>query len=177
MGLLYNCCHYAVSLFYTFELATFALVDAASGSPTADASLKALDNNSVELADAVGSVYGTEARDSFLELWRNHIGFFADYTTAKVAGDEAAMSEAKKNLEGYTEDAATFFSEANLNIDKAAQKKGLAKHAEQVIGIVDAYAAKDYDKAFVFEEEAYNHIGMAADGLAAAIVKQYPDKF
>ena len=159
------------------DLATVALVDAATDSPSSEASLAALDANSVELAGAVGSVYGDDAEESFLALWREHIGFFADYTTAKVGGDEAAMQEAKDNLEGYTDQAASFFADANPNIDKDGFQEGLNTHVTQVVGIVDAYAAGNYEQAFETQEEAYNHIGMAADNLADAIVKQYPDKF
>ncbi len=159
------------------ELSTIALVDVATKSPATDAASKALDNNSVELADAVGSVYGDEARTSFLSLWREHIGFFVAYTQAKVKGDDKGMKDAKDGIANYTEEASTFFANANPNIDKDAMKDGLMKHGNQVFAIVDAYAAKDYTKAFELEEEAYNHIGMAADGLSAAIVKQFPDKF
>lgn len=159
-------------------LATVALKDSAGGTKDAEAAVKALDNNTVELSKAVGSVYGDQAEKDFLALWRKHIGFFVDYTTAKVAGDEAKMTEAKKNLDGYTEEASTFFKTANPdNIDKAALKKGLATHASQVIRIVDTYAAGDYDASFAAEEEAYNHIGMAADTLSNSIVKQFPEKF
>lgn len=159
------------------ELATFALVDAATDSPSGEASLAALDANSVELAGAIGSVYGDEAEESFLALWREHIGFFADYTAAKVAGDEDAMQAAKDSLDGYTDEAAQFFADANPNIDKDGMQEGLRTHVTQVVGIVDAYAAGNYDEAFELEEEAYNHIGMAADMIADAVVKQYPDKF
>lgn len=159
-------------------LATVALKDSASGTKDAGAAVKALDANSVELSEAIGSVYGEQAQKDFLALWRKHIGFFVDYTTGKVAGDEAKMAEAKANLEGYTEDASSFFKNANPdNIDKAALKKGLATHAKQVIRIVDSYAAGDFDDAFAAEDEAYNHIGMAADTLSNGIVKQFPDKF
>lgn len=159
-------------------LATVALKDAAAGTKDADAAVKALDMNSVELSKAVGSVYGDKAEKDFLALWRKHIGFFVDYTTAKVAGDDAKMKMAKENLMGYTEDAASFFKTANPDfVDKEAMKMGLQKHADQVVMIVDTYAAGDYDKSFMAEEEAYNHIGAAADGLADGIVKQYPDKF
>lgn len=158
-------------------LASVALKDAASGSPDAAEAVKALDANSVELADAVGSVYGDDARESFLTLWRNHIGFFVDYTNGAVAEDEAKMAQAKQDIAGYTEEASAFFSGANPNIEKEAFKAGLQTHGDQVFAIVDAYAAKDYAKAFATEEEAYNHIGTAADNLAAAIVKQNPDKF
>ena len=158
-------------------LATVALKDAASSAPDTEQAVAALDKNSVELADAVGSVYGKDARESFLTLWRNHIGFFVNYTEGKVAGDQAKMDQARADLSGYTEEASAFFAGANPNIDKESLKKGLQMHADQVFAIVDAYAAQDYATAFAKEEEAYNHIGMAADTLAQAIVKQYPDKF
>lgn len=158
-------------------LATVALTDAAKGAPETDAAVKALDDNSVAIADMVGSVYGDDARNSFLQLWRDHIGYFVDYTKAKVAGDQAKMDKAIEELKGYTEDASSFFANANPNIDKAALKEGLTKHFNQVIAIVDAYAAKDYTKAFATENEAAHHIGMTADTLSAAIVKQFPEKF
>src|SRR5262245_19269961 len=35
----------------------------------------ALDANSVDIARAIGSVYGADAERAFLPLWRRHIGF------------------------------------------------------------------------------------------------------
>ena len=158
-------------------LASVALKNLASDAPGAEASVKALDNNSVEIAGAVGAYYGEEAQADFLKLWRAHIGFFVDYTNAAVEGDEEAMDKAKADIEGYTEDASTFFAEANPNINKQELKERLQTHGNQVFAIIDAYAAKDYQEAFTKEEEAYNHIGMAADNLANAIVMQYPEQF
>lgn len=158
------------------ELATIALKQSAAGQPDAEAAVEALDNNSVELSETIGSVYGEEAKNDFLELWRDHIGFFVAYTNGVVSSDKAAQQEAKDNLDGYTEAASTFFSNAT-GADKAGLKEGLETHAAQVITIVDAYAAEDYTKMFEAEEEAYNHIGAAADTLARAIVEQNPEKF
>lgn len=158
-------------------LASVALKASASGDAEAEAAVAALDKNSVEIAGAIGSVYGEQAEKDFLSLWRKHIGFFVDYTNGVVKGDKEMQMQAKADIAGYTEAASTFFSEANPNIDKAEMKKGLEMHGSQVFAIVDAYAAKDYDKAFASEEEAYNHIGVAADNIANAIVKQSPDKF
>src|SRR5688572_1809566 len=44
------------------------------------AAAAALDANGVDLAKAIGSVYGQGAQDAFLPLWRRHIGFAVDYT-------------------------------------------------------------------------------------------------
>src|SRR3954447_22175225 len=44
------------------------------------ASAGTLDDNSKALAGAIGSVYGDDAGQQFLALWRKHIGFFVNYT-------------------------------------------------------------------------------------------------
>jgi hypothetical protein len=153
-----------------------ALEAAHDGAPSLEGDLKTLDNNSVAIATAVDSVYpGT--KDSFLELWRNHIGFFADYTKAAKAGDQAGMEKAKKNLEGYTDQASTFFSDANPNLPKEALQEGLTEHFNQVIAIVNAYGAGEYEKAGELQTKATAHMSMTAKILSSGIVKQSPDKF
>ena len=47
----------------------------------------ALDANSVDIATAIGSVYGGDAERAFLPLWRKHIGLAVDYTAAVAAKD------------------------------------------------------------------------------------------
>ena len=70
-----------------------------------EAAAAALDANSVELSEAIGSVYGDEAAKQFLDgpsLWRDHIGFFVDYTVGVAKKDTAAQREAVDNLTGYS---------------------------------------------------------------------------
>ncbi len=158
------------------ELASPALRAVFDGAPSTDGVVKALDENSVAIATAVDSVY-PGSKDNFLELWRAHIGFFVDYTKAAKAGDQAGMEKARANLEGYTDQASTFFSEANSNLPKDSLKAGLQTHLNQVIEIVNAYGAKDYEKSYSLQREADVHMQMFADTLSGAIVKQSPDKF
>ena len=158
------------------ELAAPTLRGAFDGSKDFEGAQKALDQNTVAIASAVDSVYpGT--KDDFLKLWRDHIGFFADYTLAAKAGDQAGMQKAKDDLNGYSDKASTFFSEANPNLPKAALQEGLKTHLNQVIGIVDAYGAGDYEKSYAMQREADMHMQMFGDTLSGAIVKQSPDKF
>ncbi len=158
------------------ELASPALRAVFDGSASATGATTALDVNSVNIATAIDSAYPGN-KDKFLDLWRKHIGFFVDYTKAAKAGDKAGMDKAKADLEGYTDQASTFFSEANPNLPKEAIKEGLKTHLQQVIGIVDAYGAGDYEKSYAMQREADMHIQMFGDTLSGAIVKQFPDKF
>lgn len=158
------------------ELASPALRGVFDGSADTEGAVAALDQNTVDIATAVDSIYpGT--KDDFLKLWRAHIGFFVDYTTAAKNGDADGMKVAKDKLLGYADDASTFFSDANPNLPKDALKEGLTTHLNQVLSIVDAYGAKDYTKSYEMQREADKHMQMFGDTLSGAIVKQYPDKF
>jgi hypothetical protein len=135
-----------------------------------------LDGNSVKLADAIGSVYGKQAGDEFLALWRKHIGFFVDYTKARAANDMAGMDKAKSDLDGYREDFGAFISSANPNLPKQAVADELKPHIETLIAAIDAQAAKDpsqYEKLAT----AADHMSMTAKILATGIAKQFPEKF
>src|SRR3546814_1134626 len=61
--------------------------------PAVVSAVDTLDANSVALSEAISSVYGEEGGAQFLELWRNHIGFFVEYTLGGATGDTAMRSE------------------------------------------------------------------------------------
>jgi hypothetical protein len=136
----------------------------------------ALDKNSVGLSDAIKSVYGQAAGDQFLALWRKHIGFFVDYTTGKATKDQAKVTKAQQDLDGYRADFDAFLTGANPNLPKGSVAQELIGHVQTLEAAIDAQAAKDmsqYDKLAV----AATHMPMTADVLAGAIAKQFPEKF
>ena len=140
------------------------------------AAAKTLDTNSVALSKAIGSVYGNDAEQAFLALWRKHIGFFVDYTQGKAANDMAKVEKARADLDGYRADFGAFISSANPNLPKDAVAQELKPHVESLFAAIDAQAAGD--------PAAYDKLATAASGmpgtaqtLAAGIAKQFPDKF
>jgi hypothetical protein len=160
------------------DLASAATRAGFDGSPMFDASAKSLDQNSVDLAKAVGSVYGPEAEARFLEIWRSHIGFFVDYTVAAKAGDQAGMDKAVQNLNGYVEAISDFLSKANPNLPKDAVASLITEHVTLLKSAVDKHGAGDYAGSYQAQEDARTQIQTKiADTLSGAIVKQSPDKF
>jgi hypothetical protein len=141
------------------------------------AAAEALDMNSQDLAKAIGSVYGQEAGDAFLPLWRKHIGFFVDYTMAKAAGSKKKQDKAVNDLLQYAEDFGAFLSSANPNLPKDAVAELVKTHIVSLKDVVDAQAAKNSKLAYQKIREASHHMQMIADPLAAAIAKQFPEKF
>ncbi len=156
-----------------------AATNAALGGRDAEfkAAAGALDGNSVDIAKAIGSVYGVDAERAFLPLWRKHIGFFVDYTVGVATKDKAKQDKAVSDLVGYTEDFGAFLSSANPNLPKPVVADLVKTHVLTLKDVVDAQAAGNPAKAYMAVRTAAGHMHMIADPLAAAIVKQFPGKF
>lgn len=136
-----------------------------------------LDANSVDISKAIGAVYGADAEKAFLPLWRKHIGFFVDYTTAVASKDKAKQDKAVAELIGYSSDFGAFLSSANPNLPKSVVADLVKSHVVTLKDVVDAQAAGDWPKAYAAIRSAYHHMQMIGDPLAAAIAKQFPDRF
>lgn len=160
-------------------LAMLATQKGYDGEPDFEAVAAALDENGVELAQAIGSVYGDEAAQQFLDgpaLWRDHIGFFVDYTVGLAKKDKAAQREAVENLTGYTGAFSGFLAGAT-GLPQDALQESTTEHVMQLKGQIDAYAAGDHEEAYRLFRQAYEHMIMTGDTLADAIVAQNPDEF
>ncbi len=141
------------------------------------AAAAALDGNSVDIAKAIGSVYGPGAQDAFLPLWRRHIGFVVDYVGGGAAKDKAKQDKAVNDLVQYTQDFGAFLSSANPNLPKPVVADLVKSHVLTLKDVIDAQAAEDHGKAYTAVRTAHAHMRMIGDPLAAAIAKQFPDKF
>ena len=138
------------------------------------ASAAALDRNSVQLANAIGSVYGKKARNQFLSgqfMWRAHIKFFVDYTVGLAKSDSAMRNKAVANLNTYVRRFGGFLAKAT-GLPAAAVRQDLKVHVAELKGQIDAYAKKRYALAYSIEADAYKHMFMTGDTIAAAIAKQ-----
>ena len=135
-----------------------------------------LDENSKALADAIGSVYGPDAGEQFLAIWRDHIGMFVEYTKGKATKDAKLAKKAQKDLDGYRAEFGAFLESANPNLTQAAVADELKPHVASLSAAIDSVVAGKAD-AFSKLREAASHMPQTASVLAGAIVKQMPEKF
>jgi hypothetical protein len=145
--------------------------------PEFTAAAGALDANSIAIARALGSVYGAEAEAAFLPLWRRHIGFVVDYATGLAMKDLPKQQKAVNELLGYTGDLAAFLSSANPNLPRAAVAELVKGHILTLKAAIDAQAAGDQQMAYAKLREAAGHMQMIGDPVAAAIARQFPQRF
>ena len=129
----------------------------------------ALDLNSVELADLIGTVDASK-RDAFLELWRQHIGFFVDYALGAAADDQAMIDQAKDDLAGYGVQSGAFFEELSGGVIPADAVEGsLAMHVETLGAAIESAAAGDGRVFDLLKEAAAHTADMSAKALAAGL--------
>jgi hypothetical protein len=137
----------------------------------------ALDMNSIDVSKAIGMVYGQGAETAFLALWRKHIGFVVDYTTGVATKDKGKSDKAVGDLVQYTQDFGAFLASANPNLPKDAVAGLVKDHVLTLKAVIDAQASGDAKKTYSALREAAMHMQMIADPLAAAIAKQFPNRF
>ncbi len=104
------------------------------------AAASALDGNSVELSELIGSI-APDDEAAFLDLWRQHIGFFVDYAVGAISGDQAMIDQALLDLGAYGGAAGAFFESISGGVIPAsAVETGLNMHIDTLGKAIESLA-------------------------------------
>jgi hypothetical protein len=139
-------------------------------SPQTSGAISALDKNTVDLGDAIGSVYGTDARTAFLKMWRAHIGFFVNYTKGLATNDQKLVASAQAKLANYKKDFADFLGTAT-GLPATAVAQDLQGHITTLEAAIQAIVSKSPTAADKISM-AESHMAGTAAVLAKAIAAQ-----
>jgi hypothetical protein len=136
--------------------------------PQVVGAVKALDANSVALAKAVGSVY-PDAEKPFLASWRQHIGFFVNYTLGKATKDDKQVAKAKADLDAYRTSFGELINSVVPELSADAVAEELKPHVDTLFAAIDASVAgkPDYQAKLT---AAAAHMPMTAAVLTSGIV-------
>lgn len=133
--------------------------------------------NARAIADSIAPFYGQAASDRLFELLAGHWGAVSGFLDAARAGDRPGEDAALGRLLANADEIAKFLSGANPNLPFDALRGLLAAHGAHHVQQIRQL------KAGRFAEEAKtwaamkDHMYVIADALAAAIAKQFPEKF
>ncbi len=133
-----------------------------------EGAVAALDDNSVELSKAIGAAY-PDAEKPFLSSWRQHIGFFVDYTLGKATKDDAKVTKAKKDLDGYRASFGQLINSVVPELPADAVADELTPHVASLLAAIDAAVANDPSFQTKLDEAAH-HMTMTAATLTGGIV-------
>lgn len=161
------------------ELAVDAMRAGVNGDPEFEAAAGAVDANTRAVTDAMSSMFGDDTARQFNRLWADHIDLFIDYTAARAAGDDEAMTRARDEFDQVVRQfgsALATISDGALSED--AVNEVLTAHEMHLLDQIDVYAGDDYERAHDIAYTAYQHMRdvalVLADGFAEAIGDEMP---
>jgi len=141
------------------------------------ASLDAQTANAVAIANAVGSVYGDEAKTAVTAPFVEHLTQSNNYAKAVHAGDAAAEATSLTALQASLRDVANVFNSVIPSLSSDTLYGALNEHETLMNKVAMAYQAGDYTMAYQLEAEALTQISGGADAIAGGIVAAKPELF
>jgi hypothetical protein len=131
-----------------------------------EASLQA---NTDALSRLIASAYGGAQADRFTPLWQRHLADLLAYAKAVTGNDASATQTARSLLLADADAYGSWLAEASKGRVQASDAAaGVRMHVEELMEQVDAYAARDYARAYRTERKAYEHMFTAGAALVKA---------
>jgi len=125
--------------------------------------------NAGALEQVVGVTYDPAQAGKFKQLWAGYTDELAAYGKAAAAGDSEAAQEARTALLGGCKDWGAWLADASGGRVPAAKATRSAQtRVEQLMDQADAYADRDYDRAYKLERETYQGTYGTGTTLAGA---------
>jgi len=161
---------------YLMLLRANAIVRFGANSDSATAAAEAADANAVAFTQLLSSVYGEDAGQRALKLWRVQARLLAGYARAKVAKDDDAATAALRGLDTWRDELSNLLAGFNptLNADRLAAQ--LAPFVDARTAAVRADSSHS-EKTYARQQEAAARGAELAATLARGISAQYPEKF
>ena len=152
------------------------IVDAAAGSPSADATSKRLLKNQEDIGNAIAPYYGAPAGAKLTDLLKQHILIAVDLVAAAKAGDNTKLADADKRWHDNAADIAAFLSGANPNWPKQTLLTMLNEHLALTTQEATARLQQRWDDDIAAFDKVFTQAMMMADALSEGIAKQFPGK-
>jgi hypothetical protein len=125
--------------------------------------------NAGALRQSVAVAYDDTRADRFEQLWRGYNDQLTAYAEGAATGNSAGVQEARAALLQHCDDWGAWLEEASGGRVAAGQATRTAQaRVDQLMEQVDAYAGRDYAKAYKLERQAYEGTYGAGTTLASA---------
>lgn len=124
--------------------------------PDVTALTKAVDNNSVQLADVIGKLYPS-TQDQFLQLWRQHLNYYTDYVNSTKAHDATGQQRAKRNLAAFAQQLSDVLGNNSWWLDANKLQDEMMDHVTGTTSVVDSLAAGNYDDVYAKAHTGFEH--------------------
>jgi len=157
-------------------LGSGAVVSMYNGIDTTRAQQLLMDNAN-QIASIIQSAYGTNAHDTFLQLWSQQAQAYKNYVTGRKNNDTAKMDQAKEQLQTTAKKMGDLFGNMSSNVSSSTVESLMNQQTMTILQIVDAAAKGDATQTTNLTQQAYNQAGKFADALARGMILDKPDMF
>jgi hypothetical protein len=115
-----------------------------------------LTTNAGAIEQLVGVTYDGAKASEFEQLWKGYTDELAAYAQASATGNDTGVEEARAALLAHCDDWGKWLDDASAGrVEAATATKNAQARVEQLMRQVDAYANRDYAKAYKLERQAY----------------------
>lgn len=162
---------------HIFWVRNYAVANQAGNAKEAEVAAKEVVTDATRIANSIAPLYGQPAADQLLKLLAGHWGAIKHYSDATVGKDKKGQQAAVNELTSNAKAIAAFLAKANPNLPEPTLLTLLSAHGGHHVAQIDQLAAADYVGEARTWAMMREHILILSDALAAALVKQFPDKF
>jgi len=162
---------------HIFWVRNYAVANQAGNARQAAVAASEVVTDATKIANSIAPLYGQPAADQLLKLLAGHWGAIKHYSDATVAKDKQGQQAAVDELTSNAKAIAAFLAKANPYLPEATLLTLLSAHGGHHVAQIDQLAAGDYAGEARTWAMMREHILTLSDALAAALVKQFPDKF
>ncbi|MFK0093681.1 hypothetical protein [Pseudomonas sp. NPDC090592] len=162
---------------HIFWVRNYAVANQAGNAKQAEVAANEVVSDATRIANSIAPLYGQPAADQLLKLLAGHWGAIKHYSDATVGKDKKGQQAAVDELTSNAKAIAAFLAKANPNLPEPTLLTLLSAHGGHHVAQIDQLATGDYAGEARTWGMMREHILTLSDALAAALVKQFPDKF
>jgi hypothetical protein len=141
-----------------------------SGAPDLrQAATKSLQDNTDALSRLAAAAFGAPQGDRFEQLWQRHVNDLLAYADGAAHDDASAKQAARTALASQSAEYGAWFAQASSGRARAGDATAeMRAHDASLVAQVDAYAAHDYQRAYLLERKTYEQLYAAGVTMAKA---------
>lgn len=162
---------------HIFWVRNYAVANQAGNARQAEVAANEVVSDATRIANSIAPLYGQPAADQLFKLLAGHWGAIKHYSDVTVGKDKQGQRAAVDELTRNAKAIAAFLAKANPNLPEPTLLTLLSAHGGHHVAQIDQLAAGDYAAEARTWGMMREHILTLSDALAAALVKQFPDKF
>lgn len=145
--------------------------------PGEEQAVNQLEENQVEIGNAIKPYYGEDAGNELSELLNKHNLIYTQVIKAAKSGNSNLFDDTNKRWYLSAHEISGFFSKVNPDWSLAEMKEMMNKQLEltndQMLQRID----KNYDADIIAFEKVHDEVLKMSFMLSDGIVKQFPEKF